>query len=61
MTLVHIMALAPMLVVYFLSPSHQSLSVCVYPIVAWQQLGENHPVVDRQCRGNEYTRKSRIV
>jgi hypothetical protein len=40
-TYIYIMAPESILAAYFLNPSHQSVSICVPPIVARQQLGKN--------------------
>jgi hypothetical protein len=44
----YIMALEPISTAYFMNPSHQSVSICVYPIVARQRLSKNRAIVARQ-------------
>jgi hypothetical protein len=52
----HIMTSEPISTAYFKKPSHQSVSLYVYPlIVARQRIGKNPPIAARQRLGKNAT------
>jgi hypothetical protein len=51
----YIMKPGPISTTYYINPSHQSVCLYVYPIIAMQRLGKN------VIAGNEYTRNNRRI
>jgi hypothetical protein len=51
----YIMAAGPISATYFINPSHQSVYICVCPVVARQRLSKNPHIVVTQRLGQNVT------